>query len=139
MLSLCTAATHLLSLNLTCQTPLKSVSRSLMHSPVLTFHIFSVLSDPEMTFCASCWKQVIAPVCALRVALHCPFSGSHIRSVESAAAETSRSQLRSRSPTSEEWPSRVYSMDPVSRDQILTRLSIEPLMHRLRAWSRTTL
>src|SRR2546423_15004016 len=127
MLSLCTAATHLLSLNLTCQTPLKSVSRSLMHSPVLTFHIFSVLSDPEMTFCASCWKHVIAPVCALGVALHCPFSGPYIRSVESAAVDTSRAQLRSRSPTTDEWRSSVYRADPVSKDPILTRFSIEPV------------
>jgi hypothetical protein len=128
----CTAATHRLSLNFTCQTPLSSVSRSLTQSPLFTFHIFKVRSDPEITFWASCWKQVIAPVCAVNVLLHCPFSGSQILSVESAAAETRRSELRSRRPTREEWPSRLKRTDPVSRDQILTRLSMEPLMQRFR-------
>lgn len=87
----CTAATHRRSSNRTCHTPLRSVSRSRTQSPFLTFHIFKVRSDPEITFCPSCWKQVMAPVCADNVALQAPFSGSQMRRVLSAAAETSRS------------------------------------------------
>jgi hypothetical protein len=134
----CTAATQRRSSKRTCHTPDKSVNKSRTHSPFRTFHILSVRSEPEMTFCPSCWKQVIAPVCALSVALQAPVSGSQMRSVLSAAAETRRSWLRSRRPTSEVWPSRLKRQAPVSRSHTLTRLSMLPEMQRLRAWSRTT-
>src|ERR1700761_4730497 len=132
-LFLCTAATHLRSSNLTCHTPLRSVRRSLTHSPFRAFHILSVLSLPDITFCPSCWKHVIAPVCAESVALHVPDSGSQIRRVLSAAALTRRSCERSSRPTSEVWPSRLKRQVPVCKSQTLTRLSIEPEIQRVRA------
>jgi hypothetical protein len=50
----------------------------------------------------SCWKQVIAPVCAASVCRRSPVSGSHIRSVESAAADTNDDDdERPRRPTRE--------------------------------------
>jgi hypothetical protein len=98
-LFLCTAATHLLSSKRTCHTPLRSESKSRRHSPVLMFDILSVRSEPLMTFWSSCWKHVIAPVCADKIDWQFPLSGSQMRKVLSAAALTRRPWLRSRRPT----------------------------------------
>src|SRR3569833_3422790 len=138
-LSRCTAATHRLPSNLTCQTPLKTNKKTKKHTPEKKTHNKTDKTQPEMTLRPSCWKQVMAPVWAIRVLLHLPNTGTQMRRVLSAAAETSLSSRRSRRPTRSEWPSSVCRQAPVSRSQILTSESMAPEMQRLRLWSSTTL
>jgi formate-dependent nitrite reductase cytochrome c552 subunit len=82
------AATHHCPSNVTCHTPFTSVNNALAMDVSWILHKINSFFDQLGTLCSSCWKQIIAPLCAVNVRRTPPVSEFQIRRVASAAAET---------------------------------------------------